>query len=83
MAFASVVAFLATLMVFPAVIISHRFYWALPFCPLAIKSEFPRMHGVMKVVFETALSFNTIYRLLTAPLRPLPDFYIGEYPLQV
>ena len=72
-----VVSLLCTLLVFPAVIIARRFYWALPFATLAFKSEHPRLKALAKWTFELCLSLNTITRLLTIPLRPLPDFYIG------
>eukprot|EP00873_Tetraselmis_striata_P019508 jgi/Tetstr1/439772/TSEL_028185.t1 len=73
---AALLSVLGTLLVAPAAIITRRFYWALPFTQFAIKNEFPRTHILAKFVFEVSLSINTLFRLLTIPLRPLPDFYI-------
>eukprot|EP00873_Tetraselmis_striata_P027437 jgi/Tetstr1/447701/TSEL_035058.t1 len=78
---AALLSVLGTLLVVPAAIITRRFYWALPFTQFAIKNEFPRTHILAKFVFEVSLSINTLFRLLTIPLRPLPDFYIGAGPL--
>jgi hypothetical protein len=73
-----VLSVVATLLVAPAAAVCRRFYWALPFSRLAIKNEFPRTFVLAKFVFELCLSINTIFRMLTIPLRPLPDFYIGK-----
>ncbi|CAG9466112.1 unnamed protein product [Pedinophyceae sp. YPF-701] len=75
-----VLALALTLLYVPRKILISRLYWAVPFIP-AIWS---RQRGVTtfltRSAFEMTYSINALRRLLTAPIRSLPSFYIIGFP---